>query len=95
MAGFKLTSLGNGTENGDAVNKIQLDTALSSKYDNTTRLNSILSPDGDVSLANQKLVNVNPGTASSDGINKSQLDTGLASKYDSTTRLNSILPPDG
>ena len=72
MNNFKLTSVGDATLATDALNR---QTADDRYYHNTTPLNYILAPDGNVSINNYKLINISEPTISTDAATKNYVDT--------------------
>ena len=89
MNSQKLTNLANATVGTDALN---LQTANSQFYLNTTELNNIVAPASSLDLNNQKIINLANPTLAKDALN---LQTGDSRYYKQTVALNDILAPIG
>jgi len=77
---YKITSLADGINSGDAINKGQLDTLENNVYSktdadnryylNTVTLNNIVVPTNSVDFNNQKAINVGDATSATDALNR-------------------------
>jgi hypothetical protein len=82
MAGYFVTNLATPISNTDAANKGYIDDNF---YLNTTTLNNITAPTGNLSLGNNRIISLATPVNAGDAVTKSYLDDGF---YTNTTTLD-------
>ena len=73
MNAHKITNLANGTNTGDAVNKGQLDAAITTVDNNNLDRDGTDTMTGNINMGNRKIINMFPGLSANEAVNLSQL----------------------
>jgi len=72
MSFNKITNIATGNQNGDAVNKLQMDNSLNLKVNKSGDIMS-----GSLDMSFNKITNIGDGTSPNDAVNKSQVDASF------------------